>query len=114
MARLYADEDFHYDVVQRLRQSGHDVVTVQEAGRSGGDDPKVLADAIADQRAVLTFNRRHFIVLHSKNPNHFGIIVCSRDRKTAALAKRIDNALAKSSTLAGTLLRINLPPKPKK
>ena len=27
MARLYADEDFPYPVVERLRQLGHDVLT---------------------------------------------------------------------------------------
>jgi len=29
MASLYADEDFSYPVVQRLRQLGHDIVTAQ-------------------------------------------------------------------------------------
>jgi hypothetical protein len=37
MALLYADEDFHYAVVERLRHLGHDVRTVQEAGRKGGE-----------------------------------------------------------------------------
>lgn len=32
MARLYADEDFDYPVVEELRQLGHDVLTVPEAG----------------------------------------------------------------------------------
>jgi hypothetical protein len=49
MALLYADEDFHYGVVQRLRNLGHDVVTVQEAGRDGGNDPQVLADVPQQQ-----------------------------------------------------------------
>ena len=30
MALLYADEDFHFGVVERLRQRGHDVLTVQD------------------------------------------------------------------------------------
>jgi hypothetical protein len=60
MASLYADEDFDYAVVERLRQLGHDVLTVQEAGRKGGPDIQVLADATADRRAVLTFNRWDF------------------------------------------------------
>jgi len=35
MALLYADENFDRRVVERLRQLGHDVLTVQEAGRDG-------------------------------------------------------------------------------
>jgi Domain of unknown function (DUF5615) len=34
MAQLYADEDFPFPVVERLRQLGHDVVTTFEAGRA--------------------------------------------------------------------------------
>ncbi len=45
MARLYADEDFSYPVVQRLRQLDHDIVTAQEAGQAnqGIEDEVVLA-----------------------------------------------------------------------
>jgi len=64
MALLYADENFDYPVVERLRQLGHDVITVQEVGRAGGNDSQVLADATAAGRAVLTYNRRHFERLH--------------------------------------------------
>jgi hypothetical protein len=32
MARLYADEDFNYPVIQRLRQLGHDILTAHKAG----------------------------------------------------------------------------------
>ncbi len=34
MSRLYADEDFPFPVVERLRQFGHDVVTAFEAGQA--------------------------------------------------------------------------------
>ena len=34
MARLYADEDFSYPVIQRLRQLGHDILTAYEAGQA--------------------------------------------------------------------------------
>ena len=33
MAQFYADENFDYPVVERLRVLGHDVLTVQEAGQ---------------------------------------------------------------------------------
>jgi hypothetical protein len=112
MALLYADENFDYPVVEFLRQLGHDVVTVQEAGRAGGSDPQVLADATARGRAVLTFNRRHFERLHRQGTLHTGIISCTRDRDHAALAARIDRAIATAGPLAGQHLRVNRPPRP--
>jgi len=41
MARLYADEDFPFPVVERLRQLGHDVRTALEAGQAN----QAIADA---------------------------------------------------------------------
>lgn len=53
--------------MQRLRQLSHDIVTAQEAGQAnqGIEDNAVLAYASEQGRAVLTFNRRHLIRLHS-------------------------------------------------
>ncbi len=111
MARLYADEDFSYPVVQRLRQLGHDIVTAQEAGQAnqGIEDDAVLALASEQGRAVLTFNRRHFIRLHRVMPSHEGIIVCSRDDDVSALAGRIDQQIESESSLQDRLFRINRP-----
>ena len=111
MARLYADEDFSYPVIQRLRQLGHDILTAPEAGQAGQgiEDTAVLAFAIAAGRAVLTFNRRHFIRLHSGVLSHAGIIVCTRDDDVAALADRIHQQLHSAPTLRDQLLRINRP-----
>lgn len=79
MASLYADEDFRYGVVERLRGLGYDVLTVQEAGRRGSSDTQVLADATAAGRAVLTHNRWHFERLHRHHPAHAGIISSTDD-----------------------------------
>lgn len=66
MALLYADENFDHPIVAQLRSLGHDVVTAQQAGQAnqGIADPQVLSFATAQGRAVLTFNRRHFLRLH--------------------------------------------------
>lgn len=47
MARLYADEQFPYEVVENLRDLGHDVLTVQEAGKANLKipDDEVLAES---------------------------------------------------------------------
>lgn len=112
MARLYADEDFDFPVVEHLRRLGHDVLTSREAGHAGQKiaDAEVLTFAIANGRAVVTFNRRDFIRLHRQVRPHRGIIVCTRDRDSAALASRIHMALSTSPTLDDQLIRITRPP----
>jgi hypothetical protein len=114
MASLYGDEDFSYLVVKELRLFGHDVVTAQEAGQAnlGVEDSAVLAFATRDARAVLTFNRRHFINLHRNAATHRGIIVCSRDDDVKSLAVRIHQAIMNCSSLDNQLLRINRPQAP--
>lgn len=111
MARLYADEDFSYPVIQRLRQLGHDILTAYEAGQTsqGIEDAAVLAFATAVARAVLTFNRRHFIRLHAEVSSHAGIIVCTRDDDVVALANRIHHQLQSTPILLNQLLRVNRP-----
>ena len=95
MARLYADEDFPLPVVEALRHLGHDVQTVNEAGRAGQGigDADVLADATAD-RTVLTHDHRDFARLHRQGVPHQGIISCTQDpADPVGLAKRIHNAV---------------------
>ena len=111
MVALYVDEDFSYPVVQRLRQLGHDMLTAHEAGQAGQgiEDAAVLAFAITACRAVLTFNRRHFIRLHTEVPLHTGIIVCTRDDDIGALADRIINSSRVLRHFRTGCLRINRP-----
>ena len=112
MLNLYADEQFPLPVVQLLRAFGHNVLTVQEAGKAGLGipDPEVLAFAISNDRAVLTLNRFDFIGLHNRQPGHAGIIVCTKDRNVEKLATRINDAIAGEETLTGKLIRVNRPP----
>ncbi len=110
MTLLYADENFDFGAVVELRRLGHDVLTVQEAGRRRRDDPTVLADATADGRAVLTFNRRDFIRLHRQSSAHSGILICTDDGDSMALAARINQALSATVSIVGNCVRVNLPP----
>ena len=85
-----------------------DVVTVSEAGRCGGEDAEVLADATADGRAVLTHNHNHFRRLQKAVRAHAGIISCTRDdQDLPGLARRIHDAVA--PTLADQFIRIIRP-----
>ena len=111
MARLYANENFPYQVVEILRELGHDVLTVQEAGKGNqeiGDD-EVLTFATEQNRAVVTINRRDFIRLHRTHPIHAGIIVCTQDIDTEGQASRIHQAIQTVKDLANQLLRVNRP-----
>lgn len=111
MATLYANENFPLQVVEGLRQLGHDVLTVREAGQDNQRiaDSAVLAFAVAAGRALLTINRRDFIRLHRQQPAHHGIIVCTEDPDPAGQAQRIHAAIADLVTLDGLLIRVNRP-----
>jgi hypothetical protein len=109
--KLYADEQYPYPVVKCLRDLGHDVLTVQEAGKANQriPDDEVLAFATETERAVITQNRRDFIQLHRMQSNHAGIIVCTEDRDWDALALRIHTVMAEAEFLQGKLIRIVRP-----
>ena len=111
MARLYADENFPLPVVQELRKLGHDVLTIEEAGQSDQAFPdiEVLKYASDNNRAVLTFNRKHFIRLHNDGHPHEGIIACTFDIDFKSLSRRIHEAIDGRDSLAGELIRINRP-----
>lgn len=111
MGRLYANENFPYPVVEELRLLGHDVLTIQETGNAGKalSDESVLAFAAMEGRALLTFNRKHFIYLHHHNPNHAGLIACTFNPDFAALARQIHSVIEDDNALTGKLIRINRP-----
>ncbi|MEG4499932.1 DUF5615 family PIN-like protein [Microcoleus sp. F10-C6] len=81
--------------LELLRALGHDVLTVQEAGRANQKipDPDVLAFATSEKRAVITENRKDFFRLHRIQSLHAGIIACTNDRNWEALANRIHTAI---------------------
>ena len=109
MARLYADEQFPRPVVEYLRNLGHDVLTLQEAGHAGSSDPEVFAFAIADNRTVLTQNRRDLVKLHRLQPDHTGMVICSDDQNFARLSERTHQAISAEEPLQGKLIRVVRP-----
>ena len=97
--------------MEALRRLGHEVLTTAESGRAEQaiPDADVLAFAVAEQRIVVTLNRRHFIRLHHTTPVHAGIVVCTFDPDFTALAHRIHTALEAQPQMAGQLVRVNRP-----
>jgi hypothetical protein len=113
MARLYSNENFPLPVVSALRNLGHDVLTVVETGKAeqAWPDESVLEYACHDDRALLTFNRKHFIHLHRVRPNHAGIIACTVDVDFPGLAARIHAAIEDAGELNRQLIRVTRTPK---
>lgn len=111
MAKLYANENFPLPVVEQLRQFGHDVVTIQERDHGGQQLPDldVVRLATEEGRAVVTFNRKHFINLHRESPGHAGIIVCTVDIDFEGLTTRIHHAICGQASLVRQLIRVNRP-----
>jgi hypothetical protein len=111
VARLLADENFPLPVSEELRALGHDVVTLEELGKSDQrlPDEEVLQLATEQGRVVLTLNRRHFVRLHEVASAHAGIVVCSVDIDFARQAHRIAEALDAAGSVGGELFRISRP-----
>jgi Domain of unknown function (DUF5615) len=111
MWQIYSDENVPLPVVEELRRLGYDVLTMYEDGKANQSlpDDQVLTLATEKQRAVLTTNRRHFITLHQKQPDHTGIIVCTFDPDFTRQAQRIAEAIEEIPSPQGQLVRVNRP-----
>jgi predicted nuclease of predicted toxin-antitoxin system len=111
MASFYADEQFPFQVTELLRNLGHDVLTVQEAGNANQriPDDQVLTFAVGQERSILTVNRIDFIRLHRRDNQHFGIVVCTNNRNWEQFAARIDEAVRAEESLRGKLIRVVRP-----
>jgi Domain of unknown function (DUF5615) len=64
IASLYSNENLSIDLVEKIREFGHDVLTSYQAGQAnqGIPDDDVLAYATTNQRSVVTFNRDDLII----------------------------------------------------
>jgi hypothetical protein len=111
MARLFADEDFSFPVVEALRRLGHDVLTVSDIGKANQrwPDDGVFFFAVAQKRIMLTKNRRHFYKLHQEYPGHPGIIACTEDPDFTDAAHRIHEAIVQRPSLVGQFIRVYQP-----
>jgi len=111
MAKIYSNENFPIPVVEALRAMGHDVQTTRDAGKDGMavPDEEVLGHAAANDRILLTLNRKDFKRLHRANPGHSGIVLCTLDPDFAGQAQRIHVTLAASPNPKGQLLKVNRP-----
>ena len=82
MASFYANENLARQLVEALRELGHDVLTTFEAGNANiaMADSDVLAFAGAANRILITYNRLHFLRLHKQRISDHSGIVCMQFR----------------------------------
>lgn len=106
--RFYSNENFDLQVVECLRQLGHDVLTAFEAGNANQrvPDDQVLNFASAQKRILLTFNRKDFFKLHKSGVRHSGIVACTYDPNYAGLALRIQESIQNIDSFENQLLRV--------
>lgn len=111
MAKFYTNENIPRPVAEKLRELGHDVLTVTESGNSGQafSDGEVLDFASRQGRILVTLNRRHFVRLHMDGATHAGIIVCTVDPDFQRQAKAISAAVKNNPDVKEKLIRINRP-----
>lgn len=111
MARFYSNENIALPVVIALRRIGNDVLTSLDAGKANSSIPdhEVLAFATADNRILISHNRKHFIKLHRlRDYDHAGIVVCSFNPSFVELGYRIDGAVSEVQDMRNVLIRVNL------
>ena len=112
--RLLIDEDSQDKIlVKLLREAGHDVITVNEAGLMGEPDPLILQYAAQANRILLTLNCRDFRILHQANPKHSGIFAIYQEANPAKkisfkqIVKAIINLEAANISLANQFISLN-------
>ncbi len=82
MLQLLANENFPGPVVKSLRDFGHDVTSVKELMR-GASDAAVLAEAQAQRRIVVTFDKDFGeLAFRSGLPAERGVILFRLNGKT--------------------------------
>ena len=98
--RFYIDEDVWGGLAARLREHGYDATDVHEAEQEQASDEQQLIFAILQNRALLTYNKKHFVPLavewwEAGRP-HFGIVI-SVQLPPGELLRRVLNLLERET-----------------
>lgn len=72
--RFLADENVHPDVTVELREMGHDVLDIREAGLRGSTDAELLRIAAAENRVVITHDRDFGAMAIARSESFVGIV----------------------------------------
>jgi len=81
--KLYLNEHLSPRLADQLRRHGFDVLSSQEAELLSADDDQQLAFAVSEQRAIVTFNFKDFIIRHEEymasSKEHWGIVLSTEE-----------------------------------
>jgi hypothetical protein len=112
--RLLLDEDSQGKLLVRLlREAGHEVLTVSDAGLEARDDAEVLAFPRQERITLWTRHVKDFRALHERQPDHAGILVEHQDRDpeknlgASALVQAAGNIEASGWDIAGQFVSLN-------
>ena len=86
--RFYLDEHIHSAVAEGLRRRGVDVLTVQEARKTGLSDREQLTLALTAQRVIVTMDS-DFLVLASEGLSHAGVAYANPGKSIGELIRAI-------------------------
>ena len=94
--KLLLDEHIWAYLAKFLREQGFDVVHVNEVDLAAAPDEKVVAHAVGEHRAVVTFNIKHYVPLAIKyvedGKEHYGVVV-SKQLSQGELQRRVTKLL---------------------
>jgi len=96
--RIKLDENMPRDAAEKLRDDGHDVMTVIDEGLGGESDPPVLRAATDEGRTLLTFDLDFANIREFPPGTHAGIVVFRlQDQRWKTLKQPLLRLLAKGS-----------------
>src|SRR5215213_6872316 len=90
--KLLLDEHIWAYLAKLLREQGFDVIHVTEVDMIATPDDKIMAYAVSEHRAVVTFNIKDFVPLavqyYEDGKEHYGVVV-SKELSRGELQKRV-------------------------
>ena len=94
--KLLLDEHIWEYLAKLLREQGFDVLHVNEVDLNATPDEKIMAYAVGEHRAVVTFNVRDFVPLAVQyvedGKEHYGVVV-SKELSHGELKRRVTKLL---------------------
>lgn len=89
--KFLADEHIELSIVTGLKLLRIDVTSVNDAGKRGSDDERILSFAKDNNRVIITRDS-DFVKLHSRGIEHAGIIFIPKFLEIGKVIKEIEKA----------------------
>lgn len=113
MARFFLDNDFPLGTGIELQRMGHDISSARSTNREHCHDEDQLLYAAAENRILVTHNRRDFVLLHDAwrrwsrawdiSEQHAGVLVLRQGNTYRQYAKHIAEYVDQLEQVANVL-----------